>query len=166
MSIAGFDPGSLIDAPRFLLFRLSTDSEQAYQNLLTLVIGQIYLIVRILYVCLTSCFESYDIKNPVYFYPKGTREGKSASEGGDWYTPVGETLREILSCCHCCGNPGQSNQLQQLPMQAVVARRGDMIDVACQVNIINNSLSEVEDRLIYVYKGDLKIHRFLRSTVG
>ena len=80
-----------------------------------------------------------------YFYPKGTREGKSASQGGDWYTSVGESLREIVSCCKCCGNPGQSNQLQQPSMQPVVARRGDMIDVACQVNINNNSHSEVED---------------------
>ena len=41
-----------------------------------------------------------------------------------------------------------------------------MIDVACQVNIINNSQCEVEDRLIYVYKGDLTIHRFLGVQWG
>lgn len=61
----------------------------------------------------------------------GTREGKTASEGGgDWLTPIGETLKEIV-VCKCC----RPAQLQQPPTQAIEPPKVETKDVACQVNV-------------------------------
>ena len=66
------------------------------------------------------------------FSLKGTREGKSASEGKDWYKPFGENLKDLLNCCKCCGSREESVQSQQSANQEAEEKRG-MTHSACQV---------------------------------
>lgn len=100
--------------------------------------------------CLASCLTTpawarnshlYSIFVLFLFLLEGTREGKTTSEGGgDWLTPIGETLKEIV-VCKCC----RPAQLEQPPTQAIEPPKVETKDVACQVNVDEIARNEVNN---------------------